>query len=65
MLPVRRITAAGLFAMALFLPTAGAADFNMKVTTDDINLGKHISGPELMKDDLKHHVVFVEFWGIH
>jgi len=61
-----RLAAAGWFAVILALPASAlAADFNMKVTTDDINLGKHIYGPELTKDDLKHHVVLVEFWGIH
>jgi hypothetical protein len=44
---------------------ARAAEFNMKVTTDDISLGKHIYGPDLTRDDLKHRVVLVEFWGIH
>jgi hypothetical protein len=61
--PLLRPALAGLCLVALGLPAR--ADFNMKITTDDINLGKHIYGPELSKDDLKHRVVMMEFWGIH
>ena len=60
-----RLIAVGIGALALGLPASRAAEFNMKVTTEDINLGRHVAGPELTKDDLKHRVVFVEFWGIH
>lgn len=61
-----RLALAGWCAVMLGLPApARAAEFNMKITTDDISLGKHIYGPEVTKDDLKNRVVFVEFWGIH
>jgi hypothetical protein len=64
--------------MALFRPAAlalavltccslaaRAADFNMKVTADNIKLGKHVMGPEVTADDLKHRVVLMEFWGVN
>jgi len=65
MRPTFHLVAVGVCALALGLPVSRAAEFNMKVTTEDINLGRHVAGPELTKDDLKHRVVFVEFWGIH
>ncbi len=61
-----RLATCGAVLLGLGMPATGrAAEFNMKVTTDDIALGKPISGPELKKEDLKYHVVLVEFWGIH
>ena len=63
-LAIRAITI-GILVLGISLSAAPAAEFNMKVTTEDISLGKHVAGPELTKDDLKHRVVFVEFWGIH
>jgi hypothetical protein len=65
MFSVCRVLGLAVGAMAFGLCTANAAEFNMNVTTADINLGKHVSGPELAKDELKHHVVFMEFWGVH
>jgi hypothetical protein len=43
---------------------ASAAEFNLKVKADGIELGKSIMGPRLAKEDLKGHVVMLEFWGI-
>jgi hypothetical protein len=58
---------AGLALAALALLSAGsrADDFNLKVTADNITLGKHVMGPEVTAEDLKHHVVLLEFWGIN
>ena len=44
---------------------AGAADFSLKATVDGIRLGKSVMGPGVSQDDLKGHVVLLEFWGIN
>lgn len=44
---------------------APAAAENMQVTTADITLGAHVSGPEITDGDLAGRVVVLEFWGIH
>jgi thiol-disulfide isomerase/thioredoxin len=38
--------------------------FNMDVKAKGINLGSHVSGPKVGKDDLKDRVIFVDMWGI-
>jgi hypothetical protein len=53
-----------LAGLALSGP-ALAADYNLKVTVDGVQLGKSVMGPSLTKDDLKGHVVLLKFWGIN
>ncbi|QJW97073.1 TlpA family protein disulfide reductase [Frigoriglobus tundricola] len=43
----------------------GAPKFTLKVTTANIRLGAHISGPKVGPDDLKGKVVVVDFWGVN
>jgi hypothetical protein len=51
--------------LALTAGRAGAAEFNMKVTAEDVKLGKHVVGPAVEADDLKYRVVLLEFWGVN
>ena len=45
---------------------AGAADtHNMKVTVAGIQVGGHVSGPQLTDQSLAHRVVVLEFWGVN
>jgi thiol-disulfide isomerase/thioredoxin len=39
--------------------------FNMDLRAKGINLGSHVSGPKVGKDDLKDRVIFLDMWGIH
>lgn len=39
--------------------------FNMKLTTKDIVLGKHILGDKVEASDFKGRVVLIDDWGIH
>src|SRR5262249_1863607 len=56
----------GVLAVLLSLcGTAGADDFRLDLTLDDIVLGKHVLGPQVKTEDLKHKVVLVEFWGVN
>lgn len=54
-----------LAALAIVGVRAEGADFNMNVIVENISLGKHVMGPELAAEDLKHRVVLLEFWGIN
>ncbi|MFM9060019.1 MAG: peroxiredoxin family protein [Planctomycetaceae bacterium] len=53
--------------IVLLLAAAGgpATAQNMQITTADIELGPHVSGPEIAAADLAGRVVVLEFWGIH
>ncbi len=39
--------------------------FNLKIKTDNIRLGKHLSGTKLTPADLKGKVVMLDFWGVN
>jgi thiol-disulfide isomerase/thioredoxin len=39
--------------------------FNLKIKVSDITLGNPVLGPKMGQEDLKGHVVFVDYWGIH
>jgi thiol-disulfide isomerase/thioredoxin len=46
-------------------PKAEPEKFYMKMTVSDVRLGTTIFGLKSERDDLKGHVVFVDYWGIH
>lgn len=51
-------------ASLLLLPFGvQAADFNLDVKAEGIELGAPVLGPKLSPGDLKGHVVLLEFWG--
>jgi len=52
-------------ALALCLGERAEADFNLNVSVDGIQLGKHLLRPELKSEDLKNRVVLLEFWGVN
>jgi thiol-disulfide isomerase/thioredoxin len=54
-----------VIALIVAVMPVPAAEFNMDVKADGIQLGKPVCGPELSKSDLEGHVVLVEFWGIN
>jgi thiol-disulfide isomerase/thioredoxin len=39
--------------------------FNLKIKVSDIHPGNPVLGPKMGQEDLKGHVVFVDYWGIH
>ena len=43
----------------------GMCTANADVTTADVTLGAHVSGPRLEPQALVGRVVMLEFWGIH
>ncbi|MCE9630782.1 MAG: TlpA family protein disulfide reductase [Planctomycetia bacterium] len=47
------------------VPAAAADAHNMKITAAGIRLGGQVSGPQLTDQSLAHHVVVLEFWGVH
>lgn len=53
----------GVYAWAAFGAGKGDGSFNMGVKLEGLKLGKPISGPTVTLDDLKNHVVLLEFWG--
>ena len=55
------VAAVGLIAAA----GRAADDFNMGVTTAGIQLGGHVSGPQVAAESLAHRVVLLEFWGVN
>jgi len=54
-----------LVVLGFTFASTQAADFNLKVKTEDIKLGERLLGPALSSDDLKHRVVLLEFWGVN
>ena len=58
-------TFACVVALALCLGGRVEADFNLNVSVDGIQLGKHLLGPERKSEDLKNRVVLLEFWGVN
>lgn len=54
-------------AVVVLLAVVGRAadEFNMRVTTAGIQLGGHVSGPQVTAESLAHRVVLLEFWGVH
>jgi thiol-disulfide isomerase/thioredoxin len=62
---VRRIVP-GIALLALtLLGRVEAADFNMKLSVDGIQLGKHLLGPEVKAENLQNRVVLLDFWGVN
>src|SRR5262249_3819067 len=56
---------AALLALALaFPPPPPAPEFNLKVTTEDIVLGKGLVNGDVKPEDLKGKVVLLDFWGV-
>ena len=54
-----------LLLVVLAVGSARAEEFNQKMTVGDVSLGKHIFGPALKEENLKHRVVLIEYWGIN
>jgi thiol-disulfide isomerase/thioredoxin len=52
-----------LVAVALIGFGLNAADAAKNLTLEGVNLGKHVTGPEVSADDLKGKVVVFEYWG--
>lgn len=59
-----RSLARGFVIAALALGGATRGE-NMQITTADITLGAHVSGPAITVGDLAGRVAVLEFWGIH
>jgi thiol-disulfide isomerase/thioredoxin len=55
------ITAVLLFSVSVQLK---AEDFDLSVTTSDIQLGKQVSGQQIDSTQLNNRVVMLEFWGV-
>lgn len=55
------------FALVMTLglaSVADAAEFNMDVKLDGVQLGESVMGPKVSLSDMKGRVVLLEFWGI-
>lgn len=61
----RRMLTAWVLVVAGSLLMAPLRAENMRVTTADIALGGHVSGPAIGPQGLAGRVVVLEFWGIH
>lgn len=60
-----RLYCASAVMLLFSAATMPAGAENMQVTTADIALGGHVSGPTVGPDGLLGHVVVLEFWGLH
>ena len=49
--------------MCLGMPLAAEESGASKAAIDSLSLGSHVFGPKVSVEDLKGHVVLIDFWG--
>jgi|SoiMethySBSTD1v2_1073268.scaffolds.fasta_scaffold188297_2 hypothetical protein len=49
--------------LCLGMPLAAEESGASKAAIDSLSLGSHVFGPKVSVEDLKGHVVLIDFWG--